>query len=462
MKLRSGRSASTTWRRRLAHRGSASLGVAALVCVVAGGSSAAKGTTTTATKGGTLKVAEAQYPSTFDPALGQNAYGDFLDLAYDPLIVKESDGTFSPGLATSWKYGDGNKRFSITLRPGVKFSDGTRMTAAGVKAWIMHEKTYPGGHGAGYFATLTSISLHGRLRLTLHFSAPTPNLQLVFSNVLEMGEIGSPKTIGTTKLQTTTDGAGEYELDLAKTVTGETYTYTPNPYYWDKSAVHWKSVVIRVISNPSAALAALQTHQVQDAQTQPITNAAAARKAGLKVVAPLTLYMALALESRGSGPLSNTLVRQALNYAVNRSAIAKLLGNGYGLATDQMAVPGDDDYNPKLKNYYTYNPAKAKQLLAQAGYPNGFSMPVLSVAIAQQNTLEQVLQGELAQIGVTLQPTIETSVSEYATQLATTTYPARHDHLPSYHTELGSAAHIHAISAPLGPGGSVVQAVRFN
>jgi peptide/nickel transport system substrate-binding protein len=117
-------------------------------------------------------------------------------------------------------------------------------------------------------------------------------------------------------------------------------------------------------------------------------------------------------------------VRQALNYAVNRSAIAKLLGNGYGVATDQMAVPGDDDYNPKLKNYYSYNPTKAKQLLAQAGYPNGFSMQVLSVAVAQQNTLEQVLQGELAQIGVTLQPTIETSVSDYATQLATTTYPA--------------------------------------
>lgn len=423
MKSRTDRLASTCGRRRIILRCSLIFGVALLVAVVSG-PAAAKHASPGTTTGGTLKVAEAQYPTSFDPALGANYLSDYLDPAYQPLIVKEPNGTFAPGLATSWKYGRDNKSFSITLRPGVRFSDGTTMTAAGVKAWIMHEKTDPGGAGDGYFASLTSITVSGKLHLTLRFSTPTPNLEFDFSQVLEMGEIGSPKTIGTKKLDTTTDGAGEYELDPAKTVTGETYTYVRNPYYWDKSAVHWKSIVIRVITNPSAALSALETGEVDVAGVQPITNAAAAKKAHLKVRAPLTLYMGLALENRGSGPLSNKLVREALNYAVNRTAIARVLGVGYGLPTDQMAVPGDDDYNPALKDYYTYDPAKAKQLLAQAGYPNGFSLSVLTLTAAQQNTTEELLQGELAAIGVTLQPTTETSVSQYETELATTTYPS--------------------------------------
>jgi len=64
--------------------------------------------------------------------------------------------------------------------------------------------------------------------------------------------------------------------------------------------------------------------------------------------------------------LGNVEVRQALNYAVDRPALAKLVGAGYGVAIDQFGVPGDDSYDPALKNAYPYDPAKAKQLLAAA------------------------------------------------------------------------------------------------
>jgi peptide/nickel transport system substrate-binding protein len=374
--------------------------------------------------GGTLTIAIAQYPPSLDPASGQNAYSDYFDLAYDPLIVKAPNGSYLPGLATHWQYGTGNKSFSITLRAGVKFSDGSPLTAQGVAAWIRHEIAFPGGDGAGYFKSLSAIDTPGPLDLTLHFSAPTPGLELVFSQVLEMGEIGSPKAIGGKTLTAGTDGAGEYMLDAAQTVTGETYTYVPNPNYWDKAAVHWKEVVIKVISNPSAALSALETGQVDVGEVQPITNAAAAKAAGLKVDAPLTLYMALALEDRNAKPLSSLLVRQALNYAVDRGAIAKLLGDGYGLPIDEMAVPGDDSYDPALADYYSYNPAKAKKLLAEAGYPHGFKLSALSLDAAQQGTLAQALQGQFASIGVTFQPDITTSVNQYETDIGGTSFPA--------------------------------------
>jgi len=373
---------------------------------------------------GTLTIAIPQYPPSLDPASGQNAYSDFFDLAYAPLIVKEPNGEFKSGLATSWQYGSDNKSFSIMLRSGVRFSDGSALTAAATKTWIQHEIAFSGGAGAGYFASLSSIDVTGPLSLTLHFSAPTPELELIFSQILEMGEIGSPNATSGKTLTTATDGAGEYMLDASHTVTGESYTYVPNPYYWDKSAVHWKTVVIKVITNPSTVLSALETGQVDVAEVQPITNAAAAKSAGLRVDAPLTLYMALALENRNAAPLSSLLVRQALNYAVDRGPIAKLLGNGYGLAIDQMAVPGDDSYDAALSNYYPYNPAKAKQLLAKAGYPHGFTLPVLSLAAAQQNTLAEALQGQLANVGVTLQPDIVPSVNQYETDIAGTSFPA--------------------------------------
>ena len=171
--------------------------------------------------------------------------------------------------------------FSITLRSGVRFSDGSALTAAATKTWIRHEIAFSGGAGAGYFASLTSIDVTGPLSLTLDFSAPTPELELIFSQVLEMGEIGSPNATSGKTLTATTDGAGEYMLDASKTVTGESYTYVPNPYYWDKSAVYWKTVVIKVITNPSTVLSALETGQVDVAEVQPITNAAAAKSDGL-------------------------------------------------------------------------------------------------------------------------------------------------------------------------------------
>lgn len=404
--------------------------------------------------GDTLTIAESQYPSSLDPASGQNAYGDYFDLAYAPLIVKESNGQYAPGLATSWKYGKDNRSFTITLRSGVEFSDGTPLNASAVQQWIKHETAFSGGNGAGYFKALTSVQVQGPLKLTLHFSAPTPNLELTLSQVLEMGEIGSPAGISGNTLTTATDGAGEYMLDPTETITGETYTYVPNPHYWDKSAVHWNKVVISVIANPSSALSALEAGQVDVAQVQPITNAKAATAAGLKVDAPLTLYMAMALADRNSKPLNNLLVRQALNYAVNRNAIAKLLGNGYGLATDEMAVPGDDSYVPGLKNYYAYNPAKAKRLLGKAGYPHGFTLPVLSLEAAQQNTLAEALQGQLAKVGVKLKPSISATVNTYETDIA--------DEVPGGDAELGPAAGGDAVPVAVGAGWPVVATVQVD
>jgi peptide/nickel transport system substrate-binding protein len=98
-------------------------------------------------------------------------------------------------------------------------------------------------------------------------------------------------------------------------------------------------------------------------------------------------------------PLGNVLVRQALNYAVDRKAVTRALFGKYAAPTDQMAQERTNLYNPKLQNYYTYNPAKAKKLLAKAGYKNGFTMTVLSNGgLSDQFAL--AVAGELQKVGV--------------------------------------------------------------
>jgi peptide/nickel transport system substrate-binding protein len=366
--------------------------------------------------GGTLTIAYPSGPSTLDPGAGANAQGGFKDLAYDPLIVLAPDGTFKPGLALSWKYGPRNKSFSIKLRPGVRFSDGGRLTAAAVKTWIEHTLQVQGGSAKSYLGALKSIDVTGPLSLTFTFTTPTPLLQLVFSQVLEIGEVGSPKAVAANTLATATAGAGPYKLDTGATVTGDHYTYVPNPYYWNRSAIHYKKVVVRVLPNPASTLQALQTGQVQVAADQPVTSIGAAKSAHLKFVAPLTLYLGLNLIDRNGAlakPLGDARVRQALNYGIDRKAITKVVGAGYGRPITQMAVPGDDSYDPGLETAYTYNPTRAKQLLAAAGYPNGFTLSTLSLTVVQEDTVAQAMAGQLAQIGVKLDLDTKTDVGDY-------------------------------------------------
>src|SRR6185437_17149757 len=116
--------------------------------------------------------------------------------------------------------------------------------------------------------------------------------------------------------------------------------------------------------------------------------------------------------------------RQALNYAVDRSAIAKVIGGGYGMPSAQMAVPGDDGFDAILNRRYPYDPTKAKQLLTAAGYPNGFTLSTLVYAGNDEDTLAQALAGQFAKIGVKLKLNDVTDAGVYGTDMQGGKFPA--------------------------------------
>jgi peptide/nickel transport system substrate-binding protein len=372
-----------------------------------------------------LTIADTGFPASMDPATGQNANNQYYDLAYDPLIIHQVDGSYAPGLATAWAYGPKNESFSFTLRSGVRFSDGTVLDSAAVKTWIRHELKVPGGTAHNYLGSLTGIETPDTTHVKLTFSKPTPQLPFVFSQELEMGMIGSPRAVSAGTLATKTDGAGQYVLDQSATVNGDHYTYTPNPHYWNPKAIHWKKIVIRYITSPTTTLQAMRSGQVQLAVQQQVSSIGAAKRAGLTITQPLQAFFGLSIDDRTGSivpALKDPRVRQAINYAVNRPAINKSVFGGFGQPNDQVAIPGDDGYNPTLASRYPYDPTKARKLLAEAGYPHGFTMRILDMKALGFDTLAQAIAGQLQNVGIKAEPVDAANRGDYFGKLASGKY----------------------------------------
>jgi ABC-type transport system substrate-binding protein len=296
-------------------------------------------------------------------------------LAYDPLIHMTSDGKFEPDLATKWGYeGSDNTVFDLTLREGVKFSDGAPLSAAGVKTWLEFFRDAQGTESES-LADLKEVEVKDPLNVTLRFSAPTPGLERTLSQNGVAGLVASPKALKTPKsLDTKTFGAGQYVYSPRQSVFGQSMTYVRNTSYWNPEAIHYASVTVKAMPDPNAVLAASRSGQIDVALSGTTNLAKSAKDAGLNIVAAPYTWDGLLLMDRGgehNKALGDVKVRQAINYAIDREALAKALGYGYAKATSNIMSPGTDGYLAELDNYYPYDPEKAKALLAEAGYANG-------------------------------------------------------------------------------------------
>jgi peptide/nickel transport system substrate-binding protein len=400
--------------------------VVATVAACGGTSSSGTQPAASSTTGGTLTVAGELGPTTLNPETTNQALCDFEELAYEPLIVRLENGGLAPGLATSWHYaGTGNTTFVLNLRGGVRFSDGTTMTAQDVVNDFQYV-VKAGGQMAPYFAG-DSFAVTGPLQVTITAKTPNPDFPFLLTQDYNAGDIISPDGLkDTAALGTQTFGAGPYELDAAQTVSGSTYTYTPNPYYYDKAAVHWKKVVVKVMGSAEAVLDALKTGEVNLAEGDASTLKAA-EQAGLTVTQAPLLWEGAVLADRDGKmvkALANVQVRQALNYATDRTTLVNALFAGVGTPTEQVTVPDGYGYLASLNSTYPYDPAKAKQLLAAAGYPHGFTMSMVTADYDQENLLAQALAQEWAQVGVKVNIIDDANPSAYEQAFVSGTVPS--------------------------------------
>lgn len=372
-----------------------------------GGSSASSGKSSSATTATTatesLAIGVPAPPLNLNPVTGVPALYMYFD--YDPLIYETAQGTLVPDLATSWHYvGAGNTTFELTLRPGVKFQDGSPLTASAVKASMQYFMRQPGPNAVNA-GPVASVSAIGTSTLEIRYTRSFPSAPLSLSEDFAFGLPIGPKGLADpSSLSSTSDGTGQYELNPAASIPGSVYAYKANPSYWNPSAIRYKTIELRPYTSSSAMLAAAQSGQIQVALNIPSANAAAGQAAGLKIQIDPSAIQGLDLVDRGgvaARALADPSVRQAINYAIDRPLLVKSIYDGYATATDEMAAPGTPGYSSAAAGLYPYDPAKAKALLAAAGYSHGFTLDVIDAGVTDLNgVLGAALTSELADVGI--------------------------------------------------------------
>jgi peptide/nickel transport system substrate-binding protein len=369
------------------------LGVAAC----GGGSGSASGGNSA---DGTLTLGLLVPATTFEaPDMNWANESPYGQAVYDSLLQASPSGVIEPHLATAWSYNASKTVLTMTLRTGVKFTDGTAFDAS-VAAQNLEAFQKGTSNNASDLVNMASATASSPTTLVITLKQPDPAFLVYLTQ--NAGLMESPKAWTSATAKTVPVGSGPYEMDTSATIPGSTYVFTANPNYWDKPEQHYAKIVMNVYSTPTALLDAIEGGQVNAANTFDNTSLTQIQNAGFTVW-PLQLNWAglLLLDRNGtmSTPLGNVKVRQAINYAFDRTALLKALSSGYGSVTTQIFPTYSPGYDGSLNSYYTYDPTKAKQLLAQAGYPNGFTLDMPEAAALGASTYALIAQ-QLNAIGI--------------------------------------------------------------
>ena len=340
----------------------------------------------------------------FDPTLFTVSAGNF---AYDwpiyaGLLRETTAGTYVPDLASKVTVPN-TSTIDLQIRPGLVFSDGTPFTAAVVKAGL--ERNIATKNKGAFNQTLfdiSSIDVTGTDSLVLNFSQPVANL--FYPHLAdEESFIVSPTAVSAGTAESSPVGAGPFML---KSYTpNEKMVLVKNPRYWDAKSIHLSGITFVEVPTGPQQVNALETGLVNAEYGLPASDIPALNgQSDIEVKSAfLDGSFSIAPICKSSGPLANVKVRQALSYAVNRNAINSALFYGKGEPAWTLWPSTNAYYDKSLTDYYAYNPAKAKKLLAEAGYPHGFSTSIMPLPEPITDQIATVLQAEWKQIGVTLQ-----------------------------------------------------------
>jgi peptide/nickel transport system substrate-binding protein len=373
------------------------------------GSSAGQGSSSTGgpasgtggSRGGQLVLGAILAPTTFEAA--NTNWGNqsvYAQAVYDSLLRQAPNGTdVKPGLASSWQYNADRTVLTMKLRSGVTFSDGTKFTATVAAQNLMRFKNGSSPQRPKV-ADMTDATAVDDTTLKIRLKQPNPAFLVYLSQAAGLQE--SPKAFNAKDVETRPVGTGPYVLDTKATVVGSSYAFTRNPKYWDPSAVHYDKLKINVYTDPTSELNALRGHQLNAAVIGVNSIVPQVKQAGFTVQTNRLQLAGVMLFDRGgksNKALGDVRVRQAINHAFDKKALLKVVGLGYGEVDDNVFRSNSPAYDASLKDRYPYDPAKARALLAQAGYPNGFKL-VLPSNASVGTQIPALIQQQLRAVGI--------------------------------------------------------------
>lgn len=348
-----------------------------------------------------LTIALSSNVNTLDPDKSTTVGTDLSVAAhiYTPLVDRGPDLKLRPGLATKWQ-AIGDTAWQFTLREGVTFSNGEKLDAEAVK-WNVERVLDPktGARNKPWFAAISEVKVISPTTVEFVTKGAYPDLPDQMSMFLLM----PPKWTAQNNPSVAALGSGPYEL--VNFSSGDRIVLKARKDYWGEKPA-FDNVTFRIIPEDASRIAALQAGDV-DLITQFPTSEIARIKAGGKADAgsvPGTRGMFIKLNAMKPPFKDNPKLWHALNLGIDRKAINDGLLDGLAqISACQPLSPVYFGYNPDLKPM-PYDPAQAKKLLAEAGFPNGLTMDleVPTGRYIQASDITQVVASQLADIGVTV------------------------------------------------------------
>jgi oligopeptide transport system substrate-binding protein len=368
-------------------------------------------------QGGSMVVTYKDDVSTLDPAIGYDWQNwSMIKSLFDGLMdYKPGTTDLVPDLAESYEVAPDGLSYTFKLRPGVKFHNGRELTADDVK-WSIERAVRPETQSPGQgffnmiagFADVTSgkakelsgievVDPHTvRVRLSrpdatfLHVMALNFGFAVPKEEVEKYGQDFGKHPVGT----------GAYKM--TEWTLGQRVVFERNPDYYKQGLPKLDKITFEVGQEPLVALLRLERGEVDilgdpipPAKFLEVINDPTLKKNVVKGGQLHTGYVTMNVRMK---PFDNRLVREAVNHAINKDRIIKII-NGRAVPANQPLPPAMPGYDPAYKGY-AYDPAKAKALLAEAGLANGFDTVLYAMNTDPNPRIAQAIQQDLAEVGI--------------------------------------------------------------
>jgi len=345
----------------------------------------------------------AQFTNTFDVAASTgDCDGIPMSFIYDNLLrLDEETRELLPGIATKWEVtGDDEKQITFTLRDDVTFTDGEKLDAEAVKQALTRNSKNDQLTTLLYIETMDVLS-PTQLRLNMNNDQALPLLYALANS--RDGMLMSPKTVETAATKPV--GSGPFTLESFEP--GRGITLTKNPDYWDAPKFDFPGIEFVLAKTGPPAVTRFRAGDLDIVRFEAESLSTLEDDPDATVVAqPSEAYLQfqfrLAFKDGRESPFADVNVRKAVRHAINAEEINEIVQRGKGEVATQALPKGSAGYDATLADDYPYDPELAKDLLRQAGYPNGFefTMAIPGPGIKNMQSQGELIQDQLSKVGI--------------------------------------------------------------
>ncbi len=349
---------------------------------------------------GTLKIARQQDSTTLDPIFTiQNADIWVMNNMNSQLVRVNREATsVEPDLAESWDISKDGLTYTFNLRAGLKFSDGSPLKASDVKFSLERLRDKDGSVMGGMFSVVKEVTTPNNRTVVITLnqqSAPAMASFAMFSAAVvpQKAVNAAGQNFGNKPV-----GAGPFMLDEWRR--GEYLRLVKNPNYWEADRVQLDAVEWVYIPNDNTRILKLQAGEVDAIIFVPFNRVAELEKyAKINVHLDPSSRMDHMLVNHAKAPLNDLRVRKAIYHAINRQSVVDAVTFGHGKVANSFIPDGAMFYNPDNEDY-KFDPAKAKQLLAEAKVKDLTLDFLITAGDSVHDQIGVIVKDQLGKVGI--------------------------------------------------------------